>query len=103
MLLRRKILKLFGLSILFVSLPYQFLRSATKKIINPDLTKTQKDIMFNEGTERPFTSELLKEKRDGFYHCANCGAKLFSSKAKFDSGTGWPSFSEALPGALLMC
>ena len=99
MILRRKLLKLLGLSILFVSLPYQFLRSATKKIINPDLTKTQKDIMFNEGTERPFTSELLKEKRDGFYHCANCGAKLFSSKAKFDSGTGWPSFSEALPGA----
>ena len=99
MLLRRKILKLFGLSILFVSLPYQFLKSATKKIINPDLTKTQKDIMFNEGTEKPFTSELLKEKRVGFYHCANCGAKLFSSKAKFDSGTGWPSFSEALPGA----
>ena len=99
MLLRRKILKLLGLSILFVSLPYQLLRSATKKIINPDLNKAQKDIMFNEGTERPFTSELLQEKRDGFYHCANCGAKLFSSKSKFDSGTGWPSFSEALPGA----
>ena len=99
MFLRRKILKLFGLSILFVSLPYQLLRSATKKIINPDLTKAQKDIMFNESTERPFTSELLQEKRDGFYHCANCGAKLFSSKSKFDSGTGWPSFSEALPGA----
>jgi len=47
MLLRRKILKLLGLSILFVSLPYQLLRSATKKIINPDLTKSQKDIMFN--------------------------------------------------------
>ena len=60
MLLRRKILKLLGLSILFVSLPYQFLKSATKKIINPDLTKAQKDIMFNEGTERPFTSKLLK-------------------------------------------
>ena len=83
MLLRRKILKLLGLSILFVSLPYQFLKSATKKIINPDLSKAQKDIMFNEGTERPFTSELLKEKRDGFYHCANCGAKLFSSNKKF--------------------
>ena len=55
--------------------------------------------MFNEGTERPFTSELLKENREGFYHCANCGAKLFASSAKFDSGTGWPSFSEALPGA----
>ena len=77
MLLRRKILKLFGLSILFVSLPYQMLRSATKKIINPDLTKAQKDIMYNEGTERPFTSELLQEKREGYYHSANCGAKLF--------------------------
>ena len=99
MLLRRKILKLFGLSILFVSLPYQFLKSATKKLINSDLSKAQKDIMFNEGTERPFTSELLKEKRDGFYHCANCDAKLFSSNSKYDSGTGWPSFTEALPGA----
>ena len=55
--------------------------------------------MFNEGTERPFTSELLNEKRKGFYYCANCGNKLFASTAKFDSGSGWPSFSEALPGA----
>ena len=99
MSLRRKFLKLLGLSAFFISVPYQLLKSATKKIINPDLTKTQKDIMFNEGTERPFTSELLKEKREGFYLCANCGAKLFSSNSKFDSGTGWPSFSEALPGA----
>ena len=44
-------------------------------------------------------SELLNEKRKGFYHCANCGNKLFASNSKFDSGTGWPSFSEALPGA----
>ena len=100
MLLRRKFFKFLGFSILtFISLPYKFLYSATKKIINKNLSKEQKNIMFNEGTERPFTSELLKEKRNGFYHCANCGAKLFSSKAKFDSGTGWPSFSEALPGA----
>ena len=99
MSLRRKFLKLLGLSAFFISLPYQLLKSATEKIINPDLTKAQKDIMFNEGTERPFTSELLKEKREGFYLCANCGAKLFSSNSKFDSGTGWPSFSEALPGA----
>ena len=55
--------------------------------------------MFNESTERPFSSALNYEKRKGFFHCANCGAKLFSSKAKFDSGTGWPSFTESLPGA----
>ena len=100
MFLRRKFFKVLGISILtFISLPYKFLYSATKKIINKNLSKEQKNIMFNEGTERPFTSELLKENREGFYHCANCGAKLFASSAKFDSGTGWPSFSEALPGA----
>ena len=55
--------------------------------------------MFNEATERPYSSPLNHEKRKGFFHCANCGAKLFSSKAKFDSGTGWPSFTESLPGA----
>ena len=100
MIFRRNFLKKIGLSFLiYVSLPYKFLYSATKKIINKNLSNEQKDIMFNEGTERPFTSELLKENRNGFYHCANCGAKLFASSAKFDSGTGWPSFSEALPGA----
>ena len=100
MIFRRNFLKKIWLSFLiYVSLPYKFLYSATKKIINKNLSKEQKDIMFNEGTERPFTSELLKEDRKGFYHCANCGAKLFASSAKFDSGTGWPSFSEALPGA----
>ena len=100
MVSRRNLLKLLGFSyLLFLSLPYKILYSATKKIINPNLSKVQKDIMFNESTERPFTSDLLKENRKGFYHCANCGAKLFSSTAKFDSGTGWPSFSEALPGA----
>ena len=100
MILRRKIIKIVGLSFLsFISFPYRFLYSATKKIINKELSEKQKEIMFNEGTERPFTSDLLKEDRKGFYHCANCGAKLFASTAKFDSGTGWPSFSEALPGA----
>ena len=100
MIFRRRFLKLLGFSyLIFLSLPYKLLYSAAKKIINPNLSKAQKDIMFNESTERPFTSDLLKEKRNGYYHCANCGAKLFSSTAKFDSGTGWPSFSEALPGA----
>ena len=100
MILRRKFLKILGFSyLLFVSLPYKLLNAVTKKIINPDLTEKQKDIMLNEATERPYSSPLNHEKRNGFFHCANCGAKLFSSDAKFDSGTGWPSFTESLPGA----
>ena len=97
---KRKFLELFGLSYLSVILlPYNLLYSAAKKIINPNLTEEQKKIMFNESTERAFSSPLNNEKRKGFYHCANCGAKLFASNAKFDSGTGWPSFTESLPGA----
>ena len=97
---RRKFLQLFSLSYLSVLLlPYNLLYSSTKKIINKNLTKEQKKIMVNESTERPFSSPLNFEKRKGFFHCANCGAKLFSSNAKFDSGTGWPSFTESIPGA----
>ena len=97
---KREFFKLLGLSFLsVVILPYKLLYSTAKKIINQDLSDEQKDIMFNEATERPYSSPLNNEKRNGFFHCANCGAKLFSSKAKFDSGTGWPSFTESLPGA----
>ena len=97
---KRKFLKLLGMSYLTsVFLPYNLLFAVTKKIINPDLTREQKKIMLDEATERPFSSPLNSEKRKGFFHCANCGAKLFASSAKFDSGTGWPSFTEALPGA----
>ena len=97
---KRKFFKLIGLSYLSaVLLPYNLLYSATKKIINPDLSDEQINIMFNESTERPYSSSLNYEKRKGFFHCANCGAKLFASNSKFDSGTGWPSFDESLPGA----
>ena len=57
-------------------------------------------ILREAGTERPFTSPLLKEKRKGVYACAGCDLPLFSSAAKFDSGTGWPSFTRALAGAV---
>ena len=97
---KRIYLKFISLTFLStILLPYELLLSATKKIINQDLTKEQKKIMFDEGTERAFTSPLNNEKRKGFFHCANCGAKLFASNTKFDSGTGWPSFSKSLPGA----
>ncbi len=98
--IRRNFLRLLGfISVSTFFFPVNLLFSATKKIINPNLTNEQKKIMLEEGTERAFTSPLNNEKRKGFFHCANCGAKLFSSEAKFDSGTGWPSFTEALPGA----
>ena len=97
--LRRKIFKIFGYYSLALLLPIKFLYASSKKIINQNLSEEQKEIMFNEGTERAFTSSLLSEKRKGTYHCANCGALLFDSTAKYDSGTGWPSFTEAVPGA----
>ena len=97
---RRKFLELISFSYLSVLLlPFNLLHAATKKIINQNLTAEQKKIMLDESTERPFSSPLNNEKRKGFFHCANCGAKLFASTAKFDSGTGWPSFKESLPGA----
>ena len=89
---------LISVSIFFFT-KFKYSLATSKKIINQSLSKEQKDIMFNEGTERAFTSSLLNEKRKGTYHCANCGALLFNSTAKYDSGTGWPSFTEAVPGA----
>ncbi len=60
------------------------------------LTPAQYNILRQEGTERPFTSELLHEKRRGIYSCVGCDLPLFNSETKFDSGTGWPSFFEAI-------
>jgi peptide-methionine (R)-S-oxide reductase len=57
-------------------------------------------VLRQKGTEAPFSGKLLHEKRDGTYNCMACGNALFSSDAKFDSGTGWPSFDEALPGSI---
>ena len=58
-------------------------------------------VLRREGTERPFSSPLNAEKRAGTYVCAGCRLPLFSSKAKYDSGTGWPSFWQPLPDAVV--
>lgn len=64
------------------------------------LTKEQYQVLREKATERPFTGKLLNNKEKGMYECAACGNKLFKSDVKFDSGTGWPSFYDSIPGAV---
>jgi peptide-methionine (R)-S-oxide reductase len=65
------------------------------------LTADQYAILRQDGTERPFTSALLHEQRVGNFACAGCDLPLFSSKTKFDSGTGWPSFWAPLDNSIV--
>ena len=64
------------------------------------LTKEQFAILREHDTEKPFTSALNNEKRKGNFHCAGCDLAVYSSEAKYDSGTGWPSFWQSLPDAI---
>jgi peptide-methionine (R)-S-oxide reductase len=64
------------------------------------LSPEQYKVLRHEGTEPAFSSALNDEKRLGMFRCVGCGQALFASEAKFDSGTGWPSFFQALPGAV---
>jgi peptide-methionine (R)-S-oxide reductase len=64
------------------------------------LTTEQYQVMRGHGTEQPGSCALLHEKRAGTFSCAGCGQPLFESRLKFESGTGWPSFNDPLPGAV---
>ena len=68
--------------------------------IKKKLTPEEYHVLREKGTEAPFSGALLHEKRSGMYACKVCGQELFGSDAKFDSGTGWPSFDQAIPGAV---
>jgi peptide-methionine (R)-S-oxide reductase len=68
-----------------------------RKLLAPDVY----NILRQAGTEAPFSSPLLTENRSGVYKCAGCALPLFSSKTKYDSGEGWPSFYAPLPNAVL--
>src|SRR6476619_4877595 len=73
-----------------------------EKIIKTDaewreeLTPKQYDVLRNHGTERAFTGPFVDDKTPGVFKCAGCGAELFPSDTKFDSGTGWPSFTDPM-------
>jgi peptide-methionine (R)-S-oxide reductase len=64
------------------------------------LTPEQYDVLRGHGTERPGSCALLAEKRPGVFSCVGCGQPLFRGGAKFESGTGWPSFDTPLPGSV---
>jgi len=64
------------------------------------LTAEEYAVLRQGGTEAPFSGDLLHVEADGSFACKVCGQKLFESDAKFDSGTGWPSFDKAIPGSV---
>jgi peptide-methionine (R)-S-oxide reductase len=67
-----------------------------RRLLSPE----QYQIMRRQGTERPGSCALNHEKRAGTFSCAGCGQQLFISKTKFESGTGWPSFNDPVPGSV---
>lgn len=64
------------------------------------LTPEQYNVLREKGTEAPFSGKYVHESKDGMYKCVVCENPLFMSDAKFESGTGWPSFDEAIPGSI---
>tara|TARA_Y100001968_G_scaffold316173_1_gene343664 strand:- start:538 stop:1002 length:465 start_codon:yes stop_codon:yes gene_type:complete len=87
-------------SVLAASKPKESSWSLTNEEWRQRLSREAYSVLREEGTERAFSSILNNEKREGIFVCAGCKSPLFSSKTKFDSGTGWPSFWEPLPNSI---
>lgn len=85
-----------SLAAVFIALSAACLAQAKPQALTP----LADHILWEKGTERAFTGEFWNHFENGEYHCINCGALLFKSDSKFESHCGWPSFSEAVPGAL---
>ena len=79
--------------------PVEYVTSWEEVLQNALKAQLRYYVMKENGTERPFTGEYDKYYEEGVYHCADCDLKLFTSDSKFDSGCGWPAFSEELPNA----
>ena len=109
---RRSLIKLLGVTALMPIVGRPLLAVQDKEMTQTDklnltdaqwrkrLTPEQFNVLREEGTERPGSSPLLHEDREGIFACAACDNHLFSSATKYESGTGWPSFYDFLPGAL---
>jgi peptide-methionine (R)-S-oxide reductase len=76
--------------------PFRLTDEEWRKRLSPE----QYHVMREHGTERPGSCALLHEKRAGVFTCAGCDQELFASKLKFESGTGWPSFNDPVPGSV---
>ena len=66
-----------------------------------NLTQAEREILANKGTEAPFSGEYNNHFEKGYFVCRACNNKLYESKTKFDSGCGWPSFDDEIPGAIV--
>ncbi len=74
----------------------------TEEELKKRLTPEEYAVLREGATEAPFSGDLLHVDADGMFSCKVCGQKLFESDAKFDSGTGWPSFDKAIPGSVTL-